>query len=228
MIRQFNSQKIQFRIRDLFALTLNVKQFYLTHRLDTIRCYHSWPEWTWTQWQWRSTLHSIEHQHYWNLTIRLFNFISRTLVGKGEFYPSAKMLSVYSTAPADWAYDTRVNQIFCYISVHDSLRCIYHNKQFKWLLVHCVVHCFTLCVIWKLHGWMCKIVVIFYEFGLGHNFAEATKTIYGAKGESSVNHTTVTRYLKKFGGARGIMVIVVGNGYDDTGSNPGWDWLHFT
>ena len=26
----------------------------------------------------------------------------------------------------------------------------------------------------------------------------------------------------------GVMVIVVGNGHDDTSSNPGRDWLHFT
>ena len=30
------------------------------------------------------------------------------------------------------------------------------------------------------------------------------------------------------GGARGVMVTVVGNGHDDTSSNPGRDWLHFT
>ena len=29
------------------------------------------------------------------------------------------------------------------------------------------------------------------------------------------------------GGARGVMVIVVGNGHGDTNSNPGRDWLHF-
>ena len=28
--------------------------------------------------------------------------------------------------------------------------------------------------------------------------------------------------------ARGVMVIVVGNGHGDTSSNPGRDWLHFT
>ena len=28
------------------------------------------------------------------------------------------------------------------------------------------------------------------------------------------------------GGARGVMVIVVGNGHGDTSSNPGRDWLH--
>ena len=31
-----------------------------------------------------------------------------------------------------------------------------------------------------------------------------------------------------FGGARGVMVIVVGNEHGDTSSNPGRDWLHFT
>ena len=30
------------------------------------------------------------------------------------------------------------------------------------------------------------------------------------------------------GGARGVMVIVVGNGHGDMSSNPGQDWLHFT
>ena len=39
-----------------------------------------------------------------------------------------------------------------------------------------------------------------------------------------------TIYLKiiYIGGARGVMVIVIGNGHDDTSSNPGRDWLHFT
>ena len=30
------------------------------------------------------------------------------------------------------------------------------------------------------------------------------------------------------GGARGVMVIVVGNGHGDTSSNPRRDWLYFT
>ena len=30
------------------------------------------------------------------------------------------------------------------------------------------------------------------------------------------------------GGARGVVVIVVGNGHSDTSSNPGRDWMHFT
>ena len=30
------------------------------------------------------------------------------------------------------------------------------------------------------------------------------------------------------GGARGVIVIVVGNEHGNTSSNPGRDWLHFT
>ena len=30
------------------------------------------------------------------------------------------------------------------------------------------------------------------------------------------------------GGPCSVMVIVLGNGHDDTSSNPGWDWLHLT
>ena len=48
------------------------------------------------------TSHSPKLLHYWNLTIRLFSVISRTLVG-GGYYPSAENQSVYSTAQADWA-----------------------------------------------------------------------------------------------------------------------------
>ena len=33
---------------------------------------------------------------------------------------------------------------------------------------------------------------------------------------------------KPQGGARGVMVIIVGNEHSDTSSNPGRDWLPFT
>ena len=107
MYTQFNDQTllfltIQFSLSLLFALSLNVKQFYLTHRWDPIKCFHSGSEWTWEQWQWRGTLHSLKLQTYWSLTIRLFNVVSRILVGWGS-YPSAGMQSVYSTAPVNWA-----------------------------------------------------------------------------------------------------------------------------
>ena len=35
------------------------------------------------------------------------------------------------------------------------------------------------------------------------------------------------RYIDH-GGARGVMVIVIGNGHGDMSSIPGHDWLHFT
>ena len=53
---------IQFSISHLFALYLNVQQFYLTHRLDPIRSCHSRPK----------------LQHYSSLTIHF----SRVLVQK--------------------------------------------------------------------------------------------------------------------------------------------------
>ena len=40
-------------------------------------------EWTWEWWRWRGTPHSPKLQHYWNLTIRLFSVISRTLIEEG-------------------------------------------------------------------------------------------------------------------------------------------------
>ena len=64
---------IQFRVSHLISLSLNVKQFYLTHRMDLIRCYHSRLEWTWKLRQWRGTSHSLKLQHYWSLTIKLFS-----------------------------------------------------------------------------------------------------------------------------------------------------------
>ena len=82
-------QTYQFCIIPLFALSLNVKQFYLTHRVNPIRCYHSGPEWTREHWQWRSTLYSPKLQHYWSLLIRLFNAIPRTFIG-GEVVPLSR------------------------------------------------------------------------------------------------------------------------------------------
>ena len=82
----------------LFAHSFNVKQFYLTHRWDPIRCCHSESEWTWEQWHWRGTPQSSKLQD-WSLSIRWFNIISWILVSGG--YPSVEMQLVYSTALAD-------------------------------------------------------------------------------------------------------------------------------
>ena len=44
--------------------------------------------------------------------------------------------------------------------------------------------------------------------------------------EHPMRHEVKWRFARL--GARGIMVIVVGNEHGDTSSNPGRDWLHFT
>ena len=51
---------------------------------------------------------------------------------------------------------------------------------------------------------------------------------WSSKMQSGREDTLEEQYAIKNGGARGVMVIVVGNGYGDTRSNPGRDWLHFT
>ena len=38
----------------------------------------------------------------------------------------------------------------------------------------------------------------------------------------------VYMFKNRLGGARGVMVIIVGNGLGDTSSKLGRDWLHFT
>ena len=94
---QLNDQTDQFNTSHLFAHSLNVKYFYLTHTYNPIRCYYSKSEWTWEQWQCWGTRHSPKLQHYWSLkAIRLFSVITRTLIGRG--YPSVEMKLVYSTA----------------------------------------------------------------------------------------------------------------------------------
>ena len=49
--------------------------------------------------------------------------------------------------------------------------------------------------------------------------------------KSLVNYVYIYIYIyihARIGGARGVMVIVVGNRHNDTSTNPGRDWLHFT
>ena len=53
-------------------------------------------------------------QDYWNLTIRLFSVISKSLA-VGRSYPSADVQLVYWTAPVDWA--TCINVICALIKV---------------------------------------------------------------------------------------------------------------
>ena len=53
---------IQFSTSHLFAPSLKGKQFYLIHRQDPIRCYHSSPVSNWEQWQWMGPPHSPKLQ----------------------------------------------------------------------------------------------------------------------------------------------------------------------
>ena len=73
--------KIQFSISHLLALTLNVEQFFLTHRSVPVKCFHFESQWIWEKFQGRDKPHSPKLQHYWRFTIRLFSVISRTFVG---------------------------------------------------------------------------------------------------------------------------------------------------
>ena len=61
----------------------------------TIRCYHSGPEWTWERWQWSGTPHLPTLQHCWNLIIRLFSVIIRTLVRGGVLPLCREAVSVF-------------------------------------------------------------------------------------------------------------------------------------
>ena len=58
------------------------------------------PKWIWKHWQWRGDPHFPKLQHYWNLTVRLFSVISRTLIG--GVLPLTKKQLVYSIARANW------------------------------------------------------------------------------------------------------------------------------
>ena len=102
-------------------------------------CYYSRPEWTWEQWKWRVALHSPKLLHHWNLTIRLFSVISRTLIGEWS-YTSAEKLSRYSTAPANWTflayeipclYDIISEAFFFFFIKEANITCwtVYYNLQ---------------------------------------------------------------------------------------------------
>ena len=59
-----------------------------------------------------------------------------------------------------------------------------------------------------------------------HDFNRDTKFTITERTEKDTNIKSMIK--KTNGGARGIIVIVVGNEHGDTSSNPGRDWLHFT
>ena len=95
----------------MFALSLNVKQFYLTYREDPIRCYHSRPEWTWEQCQWRDTPHSLKLQHY-SPSDCLMSYQGHSL--RGHFTLCRDAVGVFYPHQPTWLY-------ICYILIHCSL-----------------------------------------------------------------------------------------------------------
>ena len=50
----------------------------------------------------KGTPYTLMLQYYYNLNITLYNLITMTLVEVGCLTLSAKMQSMYSTAPVDW------------------------------------------------------------------------------------------------------------------------------
>ena len=72
---------IQFNMSRLFAQSLKwSKHFYMTHKLDPIRCYHSRVDQRAMAMKEYSAFPKL--QYYYSLTIRLFNVKSRTLIGR--------------------------------------------------------------------------------------------------------------------------------------------------
>ena len=122
-------QTIQFSVSTVSTsktALFQVIQFSIRTHFNSIRPigpYLSRPEWTKERKQWRGAPLSPKLQHYWNLTIRLFSVISRTLVGgvgwSGGSYASTEKQLVYSTTPTDWAIYTSVwSQVTVPIYIH--------------------------------------------------------------------------------------------------------------
>ena len=88
LFKQFNDQVVRFLTiqfsfsSQFFAVSLNVKQFFLIHRYYPIRWYHTRLGCTWKTLQWRGTPNSPTFHYYLSLTIILFNVILRRLVGR--------------------------------------------------------------------------------------------------------------------------------------------------
>ena len=114
-----DDQTVLFQTNNLtchfFALSLNVKQFYLTCRKEPIKCYHSGPEWIWGWWQVKGhsafpkapTLAKLHHQNI---------VIYQTLIGGGGgSYSFAEMQLMNSTAPAGW---TICELVYIYIYIY--------------------------------------------------------------------------------------------------------------
>ena len=68
---------------------------------------------------------------------------------------------------------------------------------------------------------------LFFFFGGGSYLSVEKWSVYFPTGQREGDRE-ITRQRLHFGGARGVVVIAVGNEHGDTSSNPERDWLHFT
>ena len=100
MIKQFFFKQFNLACH-LFAHSLNVKQFYLSRRWNLSSATSSGQSGSGSNGK-KRVLNIPAKLQDWSLTIRSLNAIPGPSLG--ESYPSAKMQSVYSTAPADCLY----------------------------------------------------------------------------------------------------------------------------
>ena len=70
-----------------------------------------------------------------------------------------------------------------------------------------------------------EVALIWIVVGALENGPQNLSEKTGRKGNQTKNQDHKDHSM---GGARGVMVIVVGNGHSDMSSNPGRGWLHFT
>ena len=104
LCRLFNAKSILFKWTVLFqtiqfslsTVSMAKTVLFQTFQLSISSQFSSiWPidrnqKWTWGWWQWRGMLHSLKLQYETNLSIRLFNVISRTPIGWWRLTPLQK------------------------------------------------------------------------------------------------------------------------------------------
>ena len=117
------SQLIQFSLSTQFSSVWPIDW-------TLIKCYHSRPEWTWEQWQWRGTQLSTKLQLYWNLTIRLFSVISRTLV-EGVLPLCREAVSVFYSP--SWLGKILYVYICTKISTHTHVHTYIHSYIYTYI-----------------------------------------------------------------------------------------------
>ena len=126
MWKTFLFKAIQFNKKIQFSISMPLVLF--TRREGPIRCCHAGPEWTWEQWQWRDTHYSPNPQHYWDLTIRLFSVISRTLIGE--------VLSLCRGAVSVFYSPSQLGNLNCRYVVSPGNIAVWCHLMFRILLRH--------------------------------------------------------------------------------------------